>query len=111
LGSWVGDALQLAPGGGLVGLVTLAVLAVWRGWLVPRGTLDLLNASTAREIQVIKERLEESKVREHEWKAAFNASDEARRVQTEQLKELLALAQATDAFMRALPRGGGEPPR
>jgi hypothetical protein len=106
---WVSGALQLAPGGGLVGLVTLAVLAVWRGWLVPRGTLDLLNASAAREIQGYRERLDDSKIRENEWKAAYGASEEARRVQAGQLAELLELAKATDAVLRALPRGGGEP--
>lgn len=102
-------AFRFAPGGGLIGLVTLAVLAVWRGWLVPRGTLDVLNASAAERIAQYKERLEESKTREHEWKAAYDASEEARRVQAGQLSELLELAKATDAFMRALPRGGGEP--
>lgn len=38
------------------------------------------------------------------WRAAWEASEEARRTQAAQLGELLELAQTTDKVIRALPR-------
>jgi len=86
---WV-DAL---PVGGVSASAILAivVLMIFRGALVPRRTHE--EARTDRDT----------------WKQAWEASEEARRVQAAQLGELLELAKTTDQFIRALPRppGGG----
>lgn len=86
---WV-DAL---PVGGLSAsaILTIVVLMILRGALVPR--------STHQEVRSDRDT----------WRDAWEASEEARRVQAQQLGELLELAKTTDQFIRALPRppGGG----
>ena len=93
---------HFGPGGGLVALIAAAVLAVIRGWLVPKRTVDQLAEATARVEAVQAQRLADSVARESEWKAAWQAADEARRVQAEQLRELLELGRTMDAFIRSL---------
>ena len=82
------------PVGGLsaAAILGIAVLMILRGQLVPRRTHD--EVRTDRDT----------------WRAAWEASEEARRVQAQQLGELLELAKTTDHFIRALPRppGGGD---
>jgi hypothetical protein len=91
-----------APGGALVMLIVFAVLAVWRGYLVPKSTVDKMDATVIRVETVQEKRLAESLTREQEWKAAWMASEQARQLQTSQLADLLELARTTDAFIRGL---------
>lgn len=99
-----------APGGALVTLIVFAVLAVWRGWLVPKTTVDKLDAALARVEAVQEKRLAESIAREQEWKAAWMAAEQARQLSADQVGDLLELAKTTDAFIRTLPRSPGGTP-
>lgn len=75
----------LLTGGGPWAIVALAVISVIRGWLVPSSTVTLLMQ------------------RAEEWRAAWEKSEEARRVQAEQVAQLLEFARTADAVFRALP--------
>jgi hypothetical protein len=83
---------QLPIGGLSAGaILSIVVLMILRGALVPRRTH------------------EECRADRDSWRVAWEASEEARRVQAAQLGELLELAKTTDKFIRALPRPpGGE---
>jgi hypothetical protein len=94
-------------GGALVSLVAIAILAVWRGWLVPRITLDRIEASNARVEEVQAQRLADSKTREHEWRDAWTAEKARGDLQAEQIGELLELARTTEAALRALKLTAG----
>lgn len=94
---------QLAPDSALVGLVVFGVLAIGRGWLVPRRSIDQL-------LHVQGERLAEARQREQEWRAAWEASEEARRIEAEHSGDVLEGLRTVEALVRALPpaaRGGG----
>lgn len=75
----------LLAGGGPWALLSLAVLSVIRGWLVPASTVALLMQ------------------RAEEWRTAWEKAEEARRVQAEQVTQLLEFARTADAVIRALP--------
>lgn len=93
--------------GGWAVFITLVVglfTAVWRGWLVPRPTVDRLEKSWEQVCGSAAERLAESIEREREWRASWMTSEERGRVRDEQVADLLELARTTDALVRALPR-------
>ena len=91
-----------APGGALVSLIVFAVLAVWRGWLVPRSTLDRIALETLKVEAVQAQRLADSQGREEEWRAAWTAERARGDLQANQIGELLELARTTDASLRGL---------
>lgn len=91
-----------APSGALVTLIVFAVLAVWRGWLVPKATVDQLTSANDRVAAVQAERLTDSKKREEEWRAAWTAERARGDLQERQIDELLELARTTDAALRGL---------
>lgn len=107
MGGWEGLILQNAPGGALVALITLAVLAVWRGWLVPRVTVEQLAQATIRIEGVQAQRLADSQQREEEWRAAWNTERARGDLQADQIGELLELARTTDASLRGLKTATG----
>lgn len=76
---------------GATGLVTLVVLLVLFGKLVPKARLD----------EVIKEK--------EDWKSAAIRKDEAIALQAGQLDELMEVARTAEHLIRALPPV--EPPR
>lgn len=91
-------ALELAgrvgPSSALVALVFLSVVAIIRGWLVPRRSVDQL-------LSVQAERLAETREREIEWRKAalqFEAQGDAT---LEALRTLEALVRS----IPPLPRG------
>ncbi len=75
-------------GGGPWAIITFAVIAIIRGWLVPSSTVTLLIA------------------RSEEWRQAWEKSEEARRLQAEQVAQLLEFARTADAVFRSLPTPG-----
>lgn len=81
------------------GLLAVVVLAIVRGWLVPRKVLEEARADRERQI-------EDAKAQCADWKAAFQAAEQARQVLAGQVDELLELARATDEFIRTTPRPG-----
>ena len=91
----MGDILGIPPevftGGGAAGIVTLAIVMVLTGRLVPRRMH------------------EETRADRDEWRKAFQDSEAARqvqataqRVQAEQLDQLLESAKATEKVMTAI---------
>jgi hypothetical protein len=90
VGEWL-DALPIT-GLSIGTLLTLVFLMVMRGDLVPRRTH------------------EETRADRDTWRKAWEASEEARRVQAAQLSDLMELAKTTDSFIRSLPHPGGESP-
>lgn len=79
----------LLAGGGPWAIITLVVISVIRGWLVPAATVTLLLA------------------RAEEWRQAWEKSEEARRIQAEQVTQLLEFARTADAVFRSLPSPDG----
>ena len=75
----------LLAGGGPWAIIALAVISIIRGWLVPSATVTLLMQ------------------RADEWRMAWEKSEEARRVQAEQVAQLLEFARTADAVFRSLP--------
>lgn len=92
-----------APGGTLVGLVALAVLAIWRGWLVPKRTVDELAEATVRIERLYAERLAESVARENEWRNNWAIERKRGDLQSAQIAELLELARS-EITGRSAPR-------
>ena len=83
------ELLGIGAGWLIVGLV---VIAIMRGNLVPRRTVD----------DVIHDR--------DEWRAAHRISEAARVEGASQVEELLEHARTTDAFIRSLPHPTREKP-
>ncbi len=75
------------------------VLAILRGWLVPRKVLE--EARADREA-----RIADYQAQVADWKAAFQASEQARAVLAGQVSELLQLARGIDEFIRSTPQPG-----
>lgn len=75
----------LLAGGGPWAIITITVISIIRGWLVPSATVTLLMQ------------------RAEEWRTAWEKSEEARRVQAEQVAQLLEFARTADAVFRSLP--------
>jgi hypothetical protein len=99
----LGHLAQVAPGGALVTIVATSVLAVVRGWLVPRRSVDQL-------IQVQAERLAEARLREQEWRAAWDAERQTRRILDQHTSDVLEGLRTVEALLRALPaaKSGGD---
>lgn len=73
---------------GFAGLVTLAIVLIFRGDIVPRSTVDTLNANW--------DLMMKAKVSENEMlKEAYRMSEKARETSAEDVKELLELARTT----------------
>lgn len=88
-------------------LVTLFVIALLRGFVVPRSVLlDVRSDRDARlaELTREKELREANLIQEREdWKEAFFNSEQSRRIGLEQIAELTELARTGTAVMRNLP--------
>lgn len=80
----------------LVGIVSAGLYGLLRGRLVPAVTLQTLDAQW-------QARLAESHAREEQWRTAYEHTEEARAVQSQQLGELMILARTTEALLRSLP--------
>jgi hypothetical protein len=72
--------------GGAWALVTIAVLMVLTGRLIPRRTYDDMVADRDN------------------WRQAFHASEEVRRMQDKQVEQLLTVAEVGGRIINALPR-------
>ncbi|MFF4489403.1 hypothetical protein ACFY0F_23390 [Streptomyces sp. NPDC001544] len=77
-----------ASDAGLGALLTLVVLLILRGGLVPRRTHE--DALTDRD----------------NWRSAFLESEAARKVEHEQVEELLEMAKLSGHILTALPHPG-----
>ena len=71
---------------GLTGFVSLIIVSIIRGWLIPRKQYEDILAD-----------------RDH-WRAALEKSEEARHLLTQQLDQTLALTKTVDHVLRSLPR-------
>ena len=76
-------------------LLSIAVLLVFLGGLIPRYVYNQMRADRDA-------RLAESREEISDWKAAYQANEESRALQAQQLGELLELAKTMDAFIRSL---------
>lgn len=94
---------RVAPDTALVSLVVLGVLAILRGWLVPRHSVDQL-------IQVQAERLAEARQREQEWRAAYEKTAEARQLLDNHVGDVVDSLRTVEALVRALPPVVSHPP-
>lgn len=100
-----------ASGGALVTLVAFAVMAVWRGWLVPRSTVERLEAAQRAIVEIQEKRLTEAVSREAEWRQAYDTAREANTVLTGHVDDVLAGLSTVEQLVRELAsvraRGGG----
>jgi hypothetical protein len=108
LDQFAGILLRQSPAGALVGLVVLAVVAIYRGWLVPRSHVRDLDDAARRVTDVQEQRLVESRERELEWRQAWEVSEAARAVTAASTADLLEAMRTLEALVRALPPA---PPR
>lgn len=86
-----------------VGTLLLVVILVLLGWLVPRKVVQDLRDD--RDTRLVDARSETAN-----WLKAYQASDAARELQAEQLRQLLELARTTDQFIRTLQRAATSAP-
>lgn len=77
------------------GILAIAVLMILRGKLVPSRVVDDIRAD--RDARLVDARAETD-----DWRTAYNRVEEIRRIQAQQLNDLLELAKTTDAFIRSL---------
>ena len=84
---------------GFGAIVVFGVLAVLRGWIVPRSTV--VDLRTDR-----KERLDEIASERDDWKQAYLVSEQARMLLVSQNGELLELAKTANHILSALPSTG-----
>lgn len=81
--------------GGAVALVTLVVLLIYRGLLVPRSVLeDVRKDRDARVADLVAER--------DAWRQAYRESESARVEAQNQVGELLELSRVADHVLRAI---------
>lgn len=82
-------------------MLTLAVISVFKGWLVPQGVVtDIRTDRDTRLTEVAGER--------DDWKAAYNVEREASSKKDAQINELLELAQTSAHVLKSLPAIEGE---
>jgi hypothetical protein len=74
-------------------------MLVFRGFMVPRWTVD-------KWLTIKDERIADKSALADEYKAAWQTEIEARRVQGDQLDELMEYARTTDQALRALRVAG-----
>lgn len=86
-----------------VGTLLLVVILVLLGWLVPRKVVKDIRDD--RDARIVEARTETTN-----WQKAYQASDEARELQAQQLGQLLELARTTDQFIRTLQRAAFSTP-
>lgn len=79
----------LTPATGATGVLTLVVMLVLWGKLVPRQNMDDLRADKDKQIET--------------WREAYRQSEEAREIMRGQITELLQLARTTTHVIEALP--------
>lgn len=100
------DVLNLGAGG----IVSIGVLAVLRGWLVPRRVLNDLRAAT--DARVADKELEIARTREgaSEWRSTATTKDQTIAAQAKQIDELMDAVRLSQDLLRALPqpRGRGD---
>ena len=94
------------PGAGAGAILGLVVLLVLRGVLVPRATVDKWLAVLEARLADKDTQITDRTTLAEEYKAAWSAEMEARRVQGEQLGELMEYARTTDQAIRALRVAG-----
>ncbi len=83
----------------IVGVIFIVGWLVWSGRLVPKSIVnDLVSSREARITDLAAER--------DKWREAHEKVIEAFDARNDQHAELMELARTTDAFIRALPRGG-----
>ncbi len=81
--------------GGAIALVTLVVLLIYRGRLVPRSVLDDVRTDRdARVAELVAER--------NAWREAYRESETARVEAQNQVGELLELSRVADRVLRAI---------
>lgn len=76
-------------------VLLLAVLLVFVGQLIPRWVVTQIKANCDSAVR-------QAQLEAANWKAAYEAVNQAREVQSKQLDDLLALATTSDAFIRSL---------
>lgn len=82
-------------------LLTFAVLAIFRGWLIPRGIVtDIRTDRDTRVTELSEER--------NDWKEAYLTEREASGKKDAQINELLELAQTSAHVLKSLPPIEGE---
>lgn len=89
--------------GAFLALVAVLGTAIWRGWLVPRPTVEKLEEAFDKIAAVQEMRLAESTTRESEWKAAWVAENAKGQVLAGQIADLVEYAKTADHVLRSLP--------
>jgi hypothetical protein len=104
----IGLLTRLAPGSALVTLIAFAVTAVWRGWLVPRATIEKLEEAQRTVVEIQEKRLAEAIARENEWRKAYETSRTANDILLGHVDDVLTGLSTVENLVRDLPRGRDE---
>lgn len=89
---------------GFAGVVTLFVLAILRGWLVPRRVLRDLVDDKKTELKNLKVEVQESRINKSEWQESSDVKDGTIATLVEQLDETLEAGKLAEDIAQALHR-------
>lgn len=103
---------------GAGGIVSIGVLAVFRGWLVPRRVLNDLRAATdarvadkdaqiARIAAESEQQFDRLTKEKNDWKDAYSASSTTNATLARQNDELLESARVSAAVLAQIPKALG----
>lgn len=92
-----------APNVGVGGVIVGAIIALFKGWLVPGTTVDRMTRQWEQQ-------LADAKQETTEWRAAHGVSEAARERALLHSGELLETARTVERLLLALPRPSGEAP-
>lgn len=87
---------------GIIGI--LLILAVARGWLVPKITVDAERKNHTEQVALLQTLLSRADNAAELWREAWQESEKGREVSIEQVSELLEGLATTNAVLNALPK-------
>jgi len=89
-------------------LLSVCILAIMRGWLVPITTVRRERENHDKQIALMERLLERSDGERDQWREAYVKSEKARDVQQEQTGAVVDTLKTTEAVLRAItPPGEG----
>lgn len=85
---------------GILGLIGRGIVT---GRLVPRSTLDVLNAQWEARLSDMRDHLAQSTQREQDWQTAYRNEADARDADSAAIAKLMTYAETADRVLQALP--------
>lgn len=87
------------------GLVLSAVAAIYRGWLIPGRTLDLLTKQWEARLAESQKRETDAQAEAQTWREAWAVAEESRRTLAAQVETMLTQGETMERLVRAIREG------